>query len=251
MAKRTALLDGDMLAFRIAAGGEVPIKWDEWLWTLHTDEVACQRYLDDQIEFILKETGCSEARFAVSGSHNFRRTIYPEYKANRAGTRKPMALKALLDYGIEKYNGFRKDELEADDVLGIWQTRSKPGTTVIVSGDKDMRTVPGLHYNPLKPKEGVVKVSQEEADLIWMRQVLTGDTVDNIPGCPTFGPKTAAKVLPEPDHLVDLWEVVVDCFIKKGLAPADALLNARLTRILQSSDFDFDVGEVILWEPPQ
>lgn len=251
-AKLTALIDGDMVAFRIAAGCDTVIMWDDMIHTTHIDVETCQRLLRAEVERIMEATGASAARFAVSARRNFRYDLFPDYKGNRKSTRKPTGLGDLLQYGIDNFDGFRKDGLEADDVLGIWQTRSPKGSTIIVSGDKDMRTIPGKHYNPLKPGEGIVTVSQAQGDRTHMLQTLTGDATDNIPGCPGCGPVTAEKTLPPlGSHLVDLWEAVVDFYIKKGLTPEDALLNARLTRILQKPDYDFETGTVIYWEPPQ
>lgn len=248
----TALIDGDMVAFRVAAGCDTVIAWDDLIYSTHIDIETAQRLIRNEVERIMEATGADAVRFAVSARRNFRYDLYPEYKGNRKGTRKPTGLGDLLQFGIDTFNGFRKDGLEADDILGIWQTRSPKGSTVIVSGDKDLRTVPGKHYNPLKPGEGITTVSQAQADRTHMLQTLTGDTVDNIPGCPKCGPVTAEKILPPlGTHLVDLWEAVVDHYIKMGLAPEHALLNARLTRILQSSDYDFETGTVIYWEPPQ
>lgn len=248
---KLALLDGDMIVFRIAAAAEQATDWGNGLWTLHSDEIAAQQLLDSTIEKIMEQTECDDARPAYSGRNNFRKQLYPDYKANRKGKRLPMLLKPLIEYSMSEHNGFIKDELEADDVLGIWQTRAKPLSTVIVSGDKDMRTVPGLHFNPQKADEGVVRVTEAQAQRFHMVQTLTGDTVDNIPGCPKYGPVKADRAVPEGAHLIDQWEAVCDCFINAGLTPDDALLNARLTRILQSNNYDFEVSEVILWEPPQ
>lgn len=245
------LADGDMIVYRIAAAAEQATDWGNGIWSLHSDEKAARQLLDTQIEKLMEATDCDDARPAYSGSNNFRKALYPDYKANRKGKRLPMLLKPLIEYSMETHSGFRKDELEADDVLGIWQTRAKPLSTVIVSGDKDMRTVPGLHYNPQKPEFGVEEVTVADAQRFHMIQTLQGDSVDNIPGCPTYGPVKAAKALEGIDNLVDQWEAVVDCFINKGLSDEDALLNARLVRILQSDNFDFTKGEVILWEPPQ
>lgn len=248
---KTALIDGDIVVYRIAAAAERATQWDEDLWTLHAHFEEARQVLDEQLKRILTLTGCDELRPAVSGKSNFRYDLYPEYKSSRKTTRRPMLLKPLLDYLIEEYDGFRHDEMEADDVLGIWATKAKFGKTVIVTSDKDLRTVPGLHYNPNKPSEGIVTVTEEDGQRFHMIQTLTGDTVDDIPGCPSYGPVKASKAIPEGMHLVDMWEKVVDCFIAKDLTPDDALLNARLTRILHAEDYDFETRKVVLWEPPQ
>lgn len=250
--KTTALIDGDILVYRIAAAAEEAIRWDENLWTLHSEVGPAIDILEAQLQDIMEATGCTTCRPALSGKGNFRYGLYPDYKANRVGNRKPLCLPSLVEYLEEEWNGFRKDGLEADDVLGIWQTKAKPASTILVSADKDLLTIPGLHYNPLKPSQGVIEVTPEEAQRTHMVQTLEGDNVDNIPGCPTYGPKKADRAIPPVGTpLVDMWEAVIDCFIKQGKTPDDALLNARLTRILHATDYDFEVGEVILWEPPQ
>ena len=56
---------------------------------------------------------------------------------------------------------------------------------IIVSGDKDMMTLPGQHYKEAE----VVKVTKWEADVAFYKQTLVGDSADNYPGCPGIGDK--------------------------------------------------------------
>ena len=77
-------------------------------------------------------------------------------------------------------------------------------------------------------------------------QILTGDRVDGYPGCPGVGEKTADKILKGVDPK-DRWEHVVKAYEKKGLDEEDALVQARLAKILQKEYFDKD-GNVVLWE---
>lgn len=245
-----ALLDGDLIAYRIAAALEHTIDWGDDVWTLHSDLSEAKRVLDNQIATFIETLGVTKVRCAVSGKGNFRKILSPDYKANRKDKRLPIVFKPLLDYMVETYDGFRKDGIEADDVLGIWQTKAKPGETVIVSGDKDMATIPGCHYNWLKD-EGIRRVTEAEATRFHMLQTLMGDTADNVPGCPGCGPVKADKILGPETCPVMMWEAVCDAFIKAGQTPADALLNARLVRILQKDDYNFSTGEVIYWNPPQ
>ena len=46
-----------------------------------------------------------------------------------------------------------------------------------------------------------------------------------------------------------MWDVVVKTYDKKGNGISDAILNARLVRILREGDYDYDTGEVKLWNP--
>ena len=83
-----------------------------------------------------------------------------------------------------------------------------------------------------------------------MKQTLTGDTVDCYPGCPGVGPVKAQRILDEDGDEYDLWLNVVMAFEKAGLTEEDALVQARLARILTTSDYNYDKEEPILWTAP-
>ena len=82
-----------------------------------------------------------------------------------------------------------------------------------------------------------------------MYQTLIGDTVDGYYGCKGIGDKTAKKILGNigENSLTEMWKKVVETFIAKGFTEDDALLNARMARILHSEDYDFKKKEVKLW----
>lgn len=245
-----ALLDGDLIAYRCAAAIEREFDWGDGLWTLHSELGDAQGVIRNQIDEIMETLGTKRIRAAFSGSNNFRKLLSPAYKANRKDKRLPVAYRALSEWMIAEYDGFRKTGIEADDVLGIWQTKAAPLSTVIVSGDKDMATIPGFHFNWLKD-HGLRKVTPTEAARFHMMQTLMGDAADNIPGLPGCGPVRAEKILGTESDPTMMWELVCDAYIAKGLNPDDALLNARLTRILQVSDYNFDTGEIKYWNPPE
>ena len=141
--------------------------------------------------------------------------------------------------------------LEADDVMGITATDPlhfhKP---IIVSIDKDLRSIPGRFFNLGKPDEGIQEISIEDADYWFMMQTLMGDATDGYPGCPKFGPATAAKALKGvPKTIKDMWPVVVAAYEKAGFGEDYALLMARMARILRDEDYDFVKQEVNLWVP--
>ena len=116
--------------------------------------------------------------------------------------------------------------------------------------DKDMRTVPGLHFRMCRAGEEVVEVSEEEADHTHLMQTLTGDRTDGYPGCPGVGPVSAARILSAEFAPGETpWDAVVAAYEKKGLTEADALMNARVARICRVADYDFKKKEVILWNP--
>jgi DNA polymerase-1 len=92
----------------------------------------------------------------------------------------------------------------------------------------------------------LIDVTEEDAWRNFLTQTLTGDVTDGFPGCPGIGPVTAKKLL---DTKGATWETVKHVYLKAGLTEEDALTQARCARILHESDWDFEKGEVILWNP--
>ena len=243
--KRTLLIDGDILLYREASAVEVELDWgDDW-WTLHGDAREAMERVDLWIADIKELLDATEAILTLTGESNWRKDVLPTYKANRKGKRKPVVYPALKNYVIETYKTAIFDRLEADDVMGILQTDPhNKHETIIVSEDKDMMTIPGKLYRPIRPEEGVQDISVEEADRNHLTQALTGDSTDGYGGCPGIGPKTAAKVLKENE-----WSLVVAAYEKAGLTEEDALIQARVARILRHGEYDAKRNEVNLWNP--
>jgi 5'-3' exonuclease len=145
--------------------------------------------------------------FDVSLSSSFRNEIYPEYKANRDPA--PEELKRQFGWArsVAEAMGLRcyaDPRYEADDLIGTlatyWSERGHP--VCVVTADKDLAQLVGdndywwdfsrnnkLDARQLKEKFGVAP--EQMADFL----ALTGDSVDNIPGVPGVGPKTASALL--------------------------------------------------------
>ncbi len=253
-----ALVDADILAYQAAAASEQPIQWDDGLWTLHAFENEGERRFDEMLDNIAKAVEADKVILALSDSENWRKGVLPTYKSNRAATRKPMLLKHLKDRAMENYVVFMRPTLEGDDCLGILGTRKKTGDCIICSLDKDLKTIPGRHYN-FGHKE-FFEVTPQQADYWHMLQTLTGDATDGYTGCPSIGPKTAEKILraaldegtteATPQQLREIyWQHVVKAYAKAGLSEEEALTQARVARICRSSDYDFSTDQVILWSP--
>lgn len=250
---RTLLIDGDILVYRIAASAEVPIDWGNDLWTLHSDFGYCRDALDAQIDMYLEELKANGVVLAFSPPKNFRYRVYPEYKANRTGKRKPIVYKPLKEYAMTRYKSFQRPDIEGDDILGILATSQKiiPGEKVIVSLDKDLKTIPSLICDMRDPIT-VQEISEGDADYAHMYQTLVGDTTDGYPGCPGIGPVSAEKLLSNVPHTYKaMWPIVVSAYKKKGLCEAVALVQAQVARICRRDDYDFEKKQVILWTPPK
>jgi DNA polymerase-1 len=127
---------------------------------------------------------------------------------------------------------------------------------IAVTIDKDLRTVPGWHWNPDKEEEPVY-VEKEDADVFFYLQWMTGDTTDNIPGLWRVGPKKAEKFLANTprseweEQILELYKNEKRPETKQvDMSPEDfALAMARCVRILRNGEYDKDNKEVILWNP--
>lgn len=250
---RTLLIDGDILVYRITAANECPIDWGNDIWTLHSDAAECREALDGQITQYLEALDGDDVILAFSPPRNFRYDVYPQYKSNRQGKRKPVAYVPIKQYAHEAYKTFERPGLEGDDVLGILATSPVivKGEKVIVSLDKDLKTIPGLICDMRDPIE-LREVTEAEADYNHMMQTLTGDAADGYPGCPGIGPKTAEKLLEGVEKTyAAMWPIVVEQYIKKGLSEEAALTQARIARICRRDDYDFKRREVKLWRRPK
>ena len=146
----------------------------------------------------------------------FREDIYPDYKAHRPPTPPDLKVqyeplvKLLTAMGIHVY---ALQGVEADDVIGTLakQAQEKNIPVWIATGDKDFAQVVNSHvtlFNSMtnqwldtaKIKEKYGVTPQQFIDYL----TLTGDSVDNIPGVPKCGPKTASKWLQAYDTLDNL-----------------------------------------------
>jgi DNA polymerase I len=250
MTDRTLLLDADIFCYQQACASEVEIEWEEDLWTLHSDAKEAKAQLDATIQQLMQDLSATSVVVALTHSDNFRKQILPTYKSNRKGQRKPLCLKELKAHLADSYESFIRPGLEADDILGILSTSDVvKGEKIIVSIDKDLKTIPGKLYDPKKADLGIQEISEAEADYWHMFQTLVGDATDGYSGCPGCGPKTAERLLSE--RLGSLWDSVVKAFRKAKLGEQEALVQARVARILRAEDYDFKNKKPILWSPKE
>jgi DNA polymerase-1 len=206
---------------------------------------------------------------------NFRKRIDPTYKQLRTATERPVHLYDLKEWMGEKWSSRLIATFEADDVMGIMSTEPHTGERVIVSNDKDMKTIPGLLCRPdyERRKLNVVEITEEAADRFHLWQTLTGDTCDGYDGCPGVGGERAEPILDgygfqRYDHTITKgkrkgeidvrwprfqfdgpWPAIVSAYEKAGLTEADAIRQARLAFILRSSHY-VD-GRRLDWNPPK
>lgn len=150
------------------------------------------------VKLVMKNTTAlqhTDRQVFISGKGNFRYDIYPAYKGQRDSFSKPIQEEEIREYLIKYWGAQTVDEEEADDRVSYLQCLSEYKSTCIVSIDKDLLNTPGYNFN--YDKQELRWISREEADLNFARQLLTGDSTDNIPGLKRYGPARALKILPE------------------------------------------------------
>jgi len=139
----------------------------------------------------------------------FRNDLYDLYKANRSAPPEdlipqfPLVRQATAAFGVPcvELPGY-----EADDLIATYACRARDagGEAVIVSSDKDLMQLIGPHvvmWDPMKDRrlaeDAVMEKFGVTPDKMIDLQALVGDSVDNVPGAPGIGPKTAAQLLDE------------------------------------------------------
>lgn len=254
---QTLLIDGDILLYRFACTNEFKITWDEELTSQVMNLGGAQFDASMFIERMTERLHTEDVVIIFSGKNNFRYGVLPSYKHNRVGLEKPALYSQLKEYLVSNYETLEKETLEGDDVMGIKATRS-PGQFIIATIDKDLQQIPGELYN--WNTEVFQKITHEEADRFFYKQILMGDSCDGYTGCPGIGPKRAETILDEAmEHCRDCesgyspasfyWDAIKRAYESKNLTAADALQQARVARILRASDYDFNLKQPILWAP--
>ena len=237
------LLDTDYIAYKSAQACEEGIDFGDDVIITQSNFSEVLKIFERELRKITTAMMDDEVILYFSSSRNFRKEIYPDYKGHR-NRRKPLGYKRLVNWCKENYRTVVRDDLEADDALGIDATMGYDyDQTIIVSPDKDMRQIPGVLWDL---KDDVEEISKEEGDRWHLIQALAGDPTDGYPGCPGIGVKRAADLIDKHDFP---WEAVCQAFRERGLSDDDALLNARLAKILQAENYDFIAKEPILWTP--
>ena len=142
-----------------------------------------------------------------SARKNFRNEIYKEYKANREDA--PEDLIPQFDYIRKAVNAFNLPSIEmqgfeADDIIATFKNSAKKKKikVTIISSDKDLMQLVDDQTNMFDPmKEKLIGPKEVEEkfgvtpDKVIDVQSLAGDSVDNIPGVPGIGIKTAAELI--------------------------------------------------------
>ncbi len=184
---------------------------------------------------------------------SFRNVIYPEYKAHRPPM--PEELRCQIEplHDIIKAMGLpllMVEGVEADDVIGTLarQATELGVDTLISTGDKDMAQLVNQHISLVNTmsetftdRQGVIDKFGVTPEQIIDYLALVGDSVDNIPGVPKCGPKTAAKWLQEYGSLDNLIAHADQIKGKIGESLRSSLDQLPLSRELATIKLDVEL----------
>jgi len=181
-----AIIDGDVLLYMSIWGTESLEDGKKKFHTIFKD-ITNSLFTEDYV-------------MAMGGPDNYRCDLYVEYKRSagrvRSKSTKPDWFNDLKSWTVEAYDGcVLTDNCEADDMIRIWAIEADKADIqrCVVTVDKDLDCIPGNHYNPRT--KAIYQVTKEYADYFYWKQLLMGDSVDNIPGIKGIGPKKADKIL--------------------------------------------------------
>lgn len=188
---------------------------------------------------------------------NFRHDMYPEYKANRPPMPDDLRCQIEPIHQIIRAMGLPLlivPDVEADDVIGVLarQATESKVDVVISTGDKDMAQLVSEHVTLMNTMtdvtmdiDGVVEKFGVRPDQIIDYLALVGDSVDNIPGVPKCGPKTAVKWLTAYDSLKGVMENADQVKGKVGEYLRDSLSFLPLSYELATIKTDLELPETL------
>jgi DNA polymerase-1 len=238
------LIDADITCYSSAAACNEEIEWDQDTWSYYCDLGRAKEKFKSWLDKACEAAGMDEFKLCYTGPNNYRKVINPNYKGNRGA--KPVGYGALKEWSKEVYPFFEKPGLEADDCMGILATKF-PGKAFPCTMDKDLLTIPGRMFHLNRDLTGKwVQSNEAEGNFQFLKQTLMGDITDGYTGVPGIGAVTSEKLLKKHGAV---WKTVEDAFLKAGLTVEDALMNARMARILRAEDWDFEKEQPILWTP--
>ena len=205
--KRLALIDADSIVYIVA--------WHH----KDSDEFFVAQAVDSIVNEILKKTEATHYLGSFTADTYFRYEVYKyaDYKGHRG--EKPE--------WVGKWEVFIKNHLmthwgfvmpvncEADDVLsGYPHVMKEEMEVVYCSPDKDLRQLPGIHFDYKKMDSVLEVVTKESAMYNLCMQLLMGDSTDNIKGIPGMGEVKAKKLLSECIDHMDMYSKVIEQYLK-------------------------------------
>lgn len=243
-----ALIDADSIVYKYASIYQDTCIWEEndkgVIASIETDYDTALEEMLGFIEGIKDATDTEDVIIVLSPKKTFRYSVSDTYKGNRKPPKVPLELLTKLKEVLLDRGALHFDNVEADDVC-VSRMYQEPGKYVLCHIDKDLDQAIGKHFN-YNTKEKY-EVDQEAADYFFYEQVLQGDSVDGIKGCPKIGKVKAKKLLATGKNSEEWWSIVKEAYEKAGMDYDYMIQQARLVRMLR--DFNEETQEFTLWVP--
>jgi hypothetical protein len=188
MVSSTALIDSDLLVYAIG------FVFDE-----SVSERVVMNKVDTRIEGIMNAARCNtNICFITRPRDNFRYDVATigKYKGNRLQS-KPFYYEFIRDYLKHEHSAIESSGCEADDTIADAMVNSRE-SSVVCSLDKDLDTIYGWHFKwgiRGKQGKGLHYIAPHEAHRFLCKQMLMGDSSDNILGVYGIGSKKAESIL--------------------------------------------------------
>lgn len=202
------ILDADSMAFQSCYGRALNEEGLEVSVEITDVDEALDKY-DSKVDYMLAymydhyDIEFTAIHTFIGSLGNFRKFIYPEYKANRKKSSYPAVLNDLkMEIAkSEKHDGIFSYGCESDDsVASYWNVLKDihgRDNVIIASIDKDFKQLPCLFFDFYRDRYELTSFTEEDATRNLWTQVITGDSTDNIKGVRGYGEKKAEKWLKE------------------------------------------------------
>lgn len=189
---------------------------------LDTEDTAALA-LDAMLTNSLNAAKADDYTVYITGSESWRLdySTLLKYKGNRDNMERPYYYDFCRQLLVRRHNAFIINYIEADDAV-IMDYVKNPDHSVMIHIDKDLDQQWGLHMDPRDCEAGSFWIDEWQADFNFYKQVLTGDSVDNIWGLAEkgtgkrgIGNATAAKMLSDCSSAKDMFDVCLTAYINK------------------------------------
>jgi 5'-3' exonuclease len=171
------------------------------------DEIASdvvKQACDKMVQSILMNAKATHYIGSFSSPKNFRheKYLYAPYKGARKEKEDYVARwePIIKDHLCEKWNFIIPTDLEADDIIcALWYLQNPEDklNTVIASPDKDLRQIPTWHLDYRKMDDGMKLIDIDQANINFWKQMLMGDSTDNVKAIPGLGEVKVGKLFNE------------------------------------------------------
>ncbi|MEL6913834.1 MAG: DNA polymerase I [Pseudomonadota bacterium] len=231
---------------------------------------AVQGFCDMLRRYIAANTGADAPTHCAvvfdKGSHTFRNDMYDQYKANRDEMPEdlrpqiPLTREATVAFNIAC---LEQEGFEADDIIATLAVKARDagGRVTIISSDKDLMQLVGggvemldAMKNKRIDREGVEEKFGVGPERVVDVQALAGDSVDNVPGAPGIGIKTAALLINEfgsLEELLDRAEEIKQPKRRETLIEhrAQIELSKKLVQLDCEMELDYELASLEVKEP--